>query len=403
MPSPVVPASPSMNILPCMVLDPGRIERSYISTFAGMGRARDFAVSGTHLPGKREDRARCRSQRIRRPIQPLSRLRPIKRDNSPGPSSGWLHFHSLPPPDFFPQLAQSHWSTLPARPRRSARMIARRRRPLTPRPRSAQRRLRSIHVGASGVSPPPRRYGKRRQHDCCLGGERKTRAFSAATNPTDNKGNRYELLGSVQNYAPLWPNSGAAVYASSSSVGGAGHVFTAPMPAADEITLAAVEIKNGGVIQDYKWSKAPAGQAQTSPSVTTTGPATLIAIWTGDLDGDATGHVTAVPDNGFRTINSQTYAKCGGRSRDRREVCRSAWLLRCHIVRDACSRCEFLAYRRAKGRQIASPERASPRASAVARTCKMPLPDERRQAKLHFIPIGRIARQVLREERLLVK
>jgi hypothetical protein len=142
-------------------------------------------------------------------------------------------------------------------------------------------------------------------------GRGKLGAFSAATNPTDNKGNRYELLGSVQNYAPLWPNSGAAVYASPSSVGGAGHVFTAPMPAADEITLAAVEIKNGGVIQDYKWSKAPAGRAQTSPSVTTTGPATLIAIWTGDSDGDATGHVTAVPDNGFRTINSQTYAKCG--------------------------------------------------------------------------------------------
>ncbi|MGO9673585.1 MAG: hypothetical protein ACLPSF_05365 [Methylocella sp.] len=142
-------------------------------------------------------------------------------------------------------------------------------------------------------------------------GRGKRGAFSAATNPTDNKGNNYRLLGSVETYAPLWPDSGEAVYASTSAAGGAGHVFTAPLPASDEITLAGVEIKNGGVVQDYKWSKAPSGQAQASLSVTTTGPATLIAIWAGDSDGDATGNVTAVPDNGFRTIRSQTYAKCG--------------------------------------------------------------------------------------------
>jgi hypothetical protein len=142
-------------------------------------------------------------------------------------------------------------------------------------------------------------------------GRGRLRAFAAATTPTDNKSNMYTMLGSVENYSPLWPDSGEALYVSPAAAGGAGHVITASMPEADEMSLAVIEIKGGGAVQDYKWKKVLSGQANTSLSVTTTGPATLIAIWAGDSSGDArTGNVTAVPNNGFTTIDAQPYAKC---------------------------------------------------------------------------------------------
>jgi hypothetical protein len=143
-------------------------------------------------------------------------------------------------------------------------------------------------------------------------GRGKLSTLTTATTPTDNKGNVYSRLGSVQTYSPLWPSSGEALYVSPLAAGGAGHIITAPMPGADEVTLATIEIKNGGIIQDYKWSKVLSGQAHTSLSVTTTEPATLITIWAGDSSGDPTaGNVTAIPDNGFSAINSQLYAGCG--------------------------------------------------------------------------------------------
>ena len=51
-----------------------------------------------------------------------------------------------------------------------------------------------------------------------------------------------------------------ALYAFPSFAGGSGDVFTAPMPVTDEVTLAVVEIKNGGLIQDSngtKWRTLP--------------------------------------------------------------------------------------------------------------------------------------------------
>jgi hypothetical protein len=96
------------------------------------------------------------------------------------------------------------------------------------------------------------------------------------------------MLGPIHDYSPLWPDSGEALYASLSAAGGAGHVITAPMLGADEVTLAVIEIENSGVIHDYRWIKALSGQTHASLSVTTTGPATLIAIWAGDSSGDPT-------------------------------------------------------------------------------------------------------------------
>jgi hypothetical protein len=127
------------------------------------------------------------------------------------------------------------------------------------------------------------------------------------TVPLDNKGNTYSMLGSLQDYSPLYPGSGEALYAALSAAGGSGHRVTAPMPAgADEITLAVIEVKNGGTIQDLQFKKVLA-PPHTSLSVTTTGPATLIAIWAGD---SGAASVTATPNNGFATIDSQLLSSC---------------------------------------------------------------------------------------------
>ena len=121
--------------------------------------------------------------------------------------------------------------------------------------------------------------------------------------PADNKSNApYVQLGSTHAYVPLYPNSGTALYAFASAVGGVGHVVTASTVAQDEVTLDAVEIKNGGVIQDYKWNEVLQGNPLTSLDVTTTEPATLVAFWWGD--GNQYFAHTAVPDGGFAVVDS---------------------------------------------------------------------------------------------------
>src|SRR5262249_8430090 len=125
--------------------------------------------------------------------------------------------------------------------------------------------------------------------------------FTPATAPTDNHGNTSVQPGTTHNYAPNFPNSGMSLYGLQPFPAATNDVFSGPMPVNDEVTLMVVEIKNGGVIQDAQWNQV-ASAPQTSLSVTTTGPATLVAFWTGD---DGSGSVTAVPNNGFTVLDSQ--------------------------------------------------------------------------------------------------
>ena len=123
------------------------------------------------------------------------------------------------------------------------------------------------------------------------------------TLPTDNKGNTAVQLGTSHTYS-RWTNSGTALYAIASAVGGSGHLVSVDNTTTptDEVTLAVVEVLNGGVIKDVQWTGVLAPNALTSPTVTTTGPATLVAFWWGD---DGVGPVTAVPDGGFTPIDFQ--------------------------------------------------------------------------------------------------
>ncbi len=53
---------------------------------------------------------------------------------------------------------------------------------------------------------------------------------------------------------------------------------------------------------DAKWHEVAAGRPLTSPAVTTTGPALLVAWWWGDADVRA--DKTAIPDNGFAVVDA---------------------------------------------------------------------------------------------------
>jgi hypothetical protein len=137
-------------------------------------------------------------------------------------------------------------------------------------------------------------------------GRGNTNGFTG-TVPLDNKTNIYNLLGSIHDYSPLYPGSGEALYAVLSATGGSGHRVTAPMPAgSDEITLAVVEVKNGGAIHDARFNKV-LSPPHTSQNVITTSAATLIAVWAGD---SGAASVTAAPNNGFTTIDSQLLSGC---------------------------------------------------------------------------------------------
>lgn len=119
--------------------------------------------------------------------------------------------------------------------------------------------------------------------------------------PTDNKGNApYQQLDESRSYT-RYPDSGTALYAVPSMAGGDGHVITTTTLPQDEITLAAVEVLDGSRVQQFVWSEQLAAPL-TSQSVTTTGPATLVAFWWGD--GGITPDKTATPNNGFFVIDS---------------------------------------------------------------------------------------------------
>jgi hypothetical protein len=136
----------------------------------------------------------------------------------------------------------------------------------------------------------------------CVG--RGTSADFSSSLPTDNMGNAPYIQQDIAHAYTLWKDSGTALYAFPSAVGGNGHKVQTANPSMNEVTLAVVEVINRGVIQDVKWSEVLQASLQTSQSVTTTGPATLVAFWWGDDDGGH-GNVTATPDQGFTVIDSQ--------------------------------------------------------------------------------------------------
>ena len=131
-------------------------------------------------------------------------------------------------------------------------------------------------------------------------------AFSAGYSsnhvaPTDNKGNPWTLLGETVAYRGYQGEFNVKAYVSLAANGGIGHVVSIiknSVPSG-EITVPFIEVKQAGVLQAVAQNYPDAAPVITSDSVTTTGPATLVAFWWGDARG--LQH-SAIPDNGFSTI-----------------------------------------------------------------------------------------------------
>jgi hypothetical protein len=134
----------------------------------------------------------------------------------------------------------------------------------------------------------------------------------AGATPSDNMGNpAYTQIGPVQPGAPPWQTAGAAQYALVNATGGAGfqvHTISGKMPnnANDEITMSVVEVTGATRIQDYKVKTLIQDNTNslpvTSDSVTTTGPATIVAVMYPDTGFD-TNNATISVNNGFQVID----------------------------------------------------------------------------------------------------
>ena len=133
-------------------------------------------------------------------------------------------------------------------------------------------------------------------------------AFSAgyASNPncpTDNKANVWSQLGSPVVYNGYDGQFDVKAYVSMSARGGSDHTVSVVKTGVEngELTLPFIEVRNANVLQAVARNYPTAGTPLTSGNVTTTGPATLVAVWWGDATG--LKH-SAMPDNGFTIIEN---------------------------------------------------------------------------------------------------
>lgn len=128
--------------------------------------------------------------------------------------------------------------------------------------------------------------------------------------PSDNKGNSYGASPlDTSGYAGgLWPDFGVQVYVKANGAGGASHAFSVTKSPADgECSHLVAEIKNAGTLKAHSIvarAGAGAGVPYTSNSVTTDGPATLVALWAGDGDTNVSSMNVTV-ENGWTVIESK--------------------------------------------------------------------------------------------------
>jgi hypothetical protein len=144
--------------------------------------------------------------------------------------------------------------------------------------------------------------------------------------PTDSYANKWTQIGGKVVYRGYEGRFDARAYVAFSAKGGPGHTVSVIKPGRPdgEISAPFIEIKGAGRLQDVAqtypapslavkvtnkveraWQKLAgdaddASAALTSGTVTTTGPATLVAVWWGD--GRART-MTAVPHDGFKLID----------------------------------------------------------------------------------------------------
>lgn len=123
------------------------------------------------------------------------------------------------------------------------------------------------------------------------------------TTPSDTYSNAWTQVGIPVFYNGYSEAFAATGYVSLAARGGANHTVSIAKPfrSNGEISLPFIEIVNAGVLHDVAQNYPASGLTLTSGSVTTTGPAMLVALWWGD---GGVKDMTAVPNNGFTIIDS---------------------------------------------------------------------------------------------------
>lgn len=129
--------------------------------------------------------------------------------------------------------------------------------------------------------------------------------------PTDNKGNTYTQVSTEHDYID-WPGSGTAIWAKVNATGGLSTTWSQYVTLFNEITVFEIEVLNAGAAPQISTAFNQQGNegayspkkgtiTLTSNSVTTTGPATLIALWWGAGPTSYGDHI-ATPNNGFTNL-----------------------------------------------------------------------------------------------------
>jgi len=124
-----------------------------------------------------------------------------------------------------------------------------------------------------------------------------------ATTPIDNYANHWKQLGSSVPYQNGYEAFDVTAYIALSAEGGTRHTVSIAKSAnaSGEISLPFIEVRQAGLLQDFAQNYAAPGLVLKSGEVTTTGPATLIAVWWGD---GGVKRMTARPNNEFSVIDS---------------------------------------------------------------------------------------------------
>lgn len=121
--------------------------------------------------------------------------------------------------------------------------------------------------------------------------------------PSDTYGNRWKPLGAPQSYAGYDDRFGVQAYTALGARGGPGYRLSVTKPAepAGELSFAFVEVTGASRIASMARSYADPAPLVTSDTVTTTGPATLLAFWWGD---GGVKRMSATPLDGFQLIDA---------------------------------------------------------------------------------------------------
>ncbi|MHA6203847.1 hypothetical protein ACXU4B_05430 [Dyella soli] len=121
--------------------------------------------------------------------------------------------------------------------------------------------------------------------------------------PTDTYGNHWKRVGSDPVFNGYDGAFDVKAYVAQSGKGGGGHTVRIDKSGypQGEITVPFIEVTHAGVLKDVAQNYPAPAVVMTSDSVTTTGPATLVAVWWGDA---GVQRMTARPDNGFTIVDS---------------------------------------------------------------------------------------------------